>query len=374
MDQAGTDLLLRRFAAESREYAIICVSPAGHITEWLGAAPLVFGYDREEMLGRPFSSIFTPGDVDKGLDQQELDIAALDSRSEDDRWHERKDGTRVWVTGSVQAVRDERGAVLGFVKIAVDRTDLQGRIERLEQQNEGGVQAAERTRAFLRTLGHEMRNPLAPILNATHLLRRAKPGADVGRLADMIAHQVDALRRMADDLMDIARLDINRVQLNRQHTDMRDLVHEACEGFQSTAKARGVKLASIQPSGALPLEVDRARFLQVLHNLLTNAIKYTPAGGQVWMKVTQEENDVVIRVEDTGIGISPEMLPVLFELFTREATASRLAPSGLGIGLAVVKAVVELHGGTVQARSPGQGKGAEFIVRVPVRGVNVPLE
>lgn len=366
MATSSTTLLIERFLAQTREYAIICIGPDGRITDWLGAASLVFGYESDEVVGRPVSVLFTPEDRAKGLDAHELEVAARDSRSEDDRWHVRKDGMRIWLTGSVQAVRDHTGELAGYVKVARDRTDLQARIERQEQQLAGEQAAATRTRAFLRTLGHELRNPLTPLVNATYILRKGSTDPNVLRVANIIESQVGTLARMAEDLMDVARLDVGKAQLKLERTDVRRPLQDICSGFRATADSKGVMLVCLLPRGPLIAEVDLHRFQQVVQNLLANAIKYTPKGGSVWLKGTQEEDDVVIKVEDSGLGISAQMLPKLFDLFTRDASAEELEPGGLGVGLAVVKSVMELHGGSVQARSPGPGKGAEFVVRFPV--------
>jgi PAS domain S-box-containing protein len=353
---------------QTREYAIILIGLDARITAWLGAAPLVFGYTSDEAVGQPCGLLFTPEDRAKGFDTHELEIAKSTGGVEDDRWHVRKDGTRIWVTGSVQAITDEEGGFLGFVKVARDRTDLQARIERQEQQVAGQQAASRRTHAFLRTLGHEMRNPLTPLTNAAHIIRKVSTDKHLDRVAEIIDAQVSTLQRMADDLMDVARLDVGKVRLQCQRTDLRQVLDEACTTFRAAANAKGVTLVGLLPRGALVADVDLARFRQVIHNLLTNAIRYTPAGGAIWLKATQEEDEVVIKVEDNGVGISSEMLPKLFDLFTRDPSAAELEPSGLGVGLAVVKAVMELHGGSVQARSSGPGKGAEFAVRLPAAG------
>jgi two-component system CheB/CheR fusion protein len=364
-DEPSPALLIEGFLAQTREYGIICISPAGRITAWLGAAGLIFGYEEVDVIGKPAGLLFTSHDRDKGIDVQELDVARIDSRSEDDRWHVRKDGSRIWVSGSVQAVRNSSGDLIGFVKVVRDRTDLQARIERNQRHIEGCEAAARRTHAFLRTLGHELRNPLTPLLNSAFILRRVSDDARIHKAAGVIEGQVAGLRRMADDLMDVARLDVGQVRLHRQRTDLKQLVHDACAGFQGAAAAKGVTLSNVLPAGSLMADVDLERMHQVIQNLLTNAIKYTPTGGKVWVKATQEFAEIVIRVEDTGAGISAEMLPKLFDLFTRDDSARDMDPGGLGVGLAVVKAVMELHGGTVQARSPGVGKGSEFAVRFP---------
>jgi PAS domain S-box len=365
---AGTSIaqLVERFLAVTREYAVICVNPQGEITAWLGGAADIFGYEQHEVIGAPTALLFTQEDRARGTDVQELQIAATGSRAEDDRWHLRKDGTPIWITGTMQAVHGGAGELLGLVKVVRDRTDLQTRIERLEQRIAAAEASEMRTRAFVRTLGHEMRNPLTPLQNSAYILRKASSSPEtVEKVAGIVEDQVRALRRMADDLMDVSRIELGKVPLRLERIDLRDPLRDTCAGFQDSAKEKAIDLTSILPGAPLLASVDAERFQQVIQNLLANAIRYTPAGGRVWVKATQEESGIVIRVQDTGVGIGPEMLPKLFTLFSREAKAEELEPNGLGIGLAVVKGLVELHKGSVQARSSGAGKGSEFTVRLP---------
>lgn len=358
--------LVERFFEVTREYAVICLDPGGRIVGWLGGAGEIFGYEEHEVIGAPLGLLFTEDDRARGVDAQELQIASTGSRSEDERWHVRKDGTRIWITGTLQAVADPQGELLGYVKIARDRTDLQTRVERLEQRVAAAEAAEMGVRAFVRTLGHEMRNPLTPLQNSAYILRRASSSPEtVVKVAAIVEDQVRALRRMAEDLMDASRIELGKVPLHLERIDLREPLHDICAGFQDSARAKGVELTCILPKGVLYANVDPERFQQVMQNLISNAIRYTLTGGQVWIKATQEEAEVVIRVQDTGVGIGAEMLPKLFTLFSREAKAEDLEPSGLGIGLAVVKGLVELHRGTVQARSSGAGKGSEFTVRLP---------
>lgn len=360
-----TAALIEGFLAQSREYAVICMDPDGIVCGWLGAASQVFGYEAADIVGKPGSELFTPHDLGKGLDKHELEVARRDSRSEDDRWHVRQDGTRIWVTGSVDAIRDAAGGLLGFVKLVRDRTDARAHVDNLENQLAAGEAKDERTRAFLRTLGHELRNPLTPLLNAAHILQRLHGDPKAQTALQVVFSQIAALRQLADDLMDASRFESGKVELKQQRVDLREVLQQACVGFDGAARDKAVELQAVLPEGSLDVLIDRSRFQQVVSNLLSNAIKYTPAGGRVWIKATQEGAEVVLRIEDTGMGIGPEMLPRLFELFSRAESAAAVAPTGLGIGLAVAREVVELHGGTIQARSAGPGKGSEFSVRLP---------
>jgi PAS domain S-box-containing protein len=363
-----TAALLFRSLQQTREYAVVVLDPQGLIADWLGAAERVFGYARSEIVGSPVSRLFTPEDTQRGFDRQELAIARGAGRAIDDRWHLRKDGSAVWVTGTVDAIRDEAGELLGFVKIARDRSDLRTQIDSLANELAACKAHTERTQAFLRTLGHELRNPLAPLQMSAQIIARLSDAPQVHHALETIEAQVGALRRLADDLMEVTRMEAGQVELRWAALDLRELVRQAAAGFEPLAAGQRLALVVMQPDVPMPVRVDAERMQQVLLNLLSNALKYTPAGGRIWVQTTQEGHEVVLRVEDTGMGIAPEVLPRIFELFTREAAAVERDPGGLGIGLAMVRQIVSLHGGSVQARSAGRGEGTAFTVRLPAAG------
>ena len=347
-----------------RDYALMLLDPEGVIVGWLWGSQEVFGYSEGEVVGRSFSFLFVADDLAKGLDRHELEIAARDSRSQDDRWHLRKDGQRIWASGTVTALRDE-GGVRGFVKVVRDRTDLRLGNEARANKLAETEAALDRTRRFLQTLGHELRNPLSPIKTSAHLLPRLSDDPRVRKVAETIGNQVAVLERITADLMDVSRLEHRKLELRLAQVDARALVEEEAAGQSAAAKAKGVALQALTPEHPIPALVDPDRLRQALGNMLSNAIKYTPSGGQVWAKVTMEAEDLVVRVQDTGIGIDPDTLPRIFELFTQENRAKDLVPGGLGIGLAMVRQIAALHGGVVEARSAGKGKGAEFTLRIP---------
>jgi PAS domain S-box-containing protein len=357
--------LLGLYLAHAQDHAIICMDARGRILAWLGAAQQTLGYTPEEAVGQLANIIFTPEDRQRGFDTYELAVAAQDSRSEDDRWHLRKDGTRVWMTGSVTAVKDPSGILLGYVKVIRDKTDLRTRIEMLENQVQAARASQERTSRFMSTLGHELRNPLGPMQAACHIVSRLSTEPRIDRAVEVIGQQIRVLSRLAADLTEISRADAGKIKLDLKKTDLREVLGDAVFGMRHTAQDKGVHLECLVPQTPLDVMLDRERFPRVVMNIIGNAIKYTPPAGTVWIKATQEGGDVLLRVEDTGIGIAPDVLPRIFDLFTQQSQAAAMAPEGLGIGLAIVKQLVELHGGNVQARSAGNGKGAEFTVRLP---------
>ena len=354
------------FLQKNKDYAVICMDAFGNVTDWLGAAREVFGYAAGEIRGKNLAAIFTPEDQARKLDVYELNVAAAEGRSEDDRWHVRNDGSRIWASGTVTALRDEHGKLTGYIKVAQDRTDFKTQLEYLDRQNATLANFRERNETFNKTLGHELRNPLSALTNATQIIRRTTPDKQVDLALRVIDRQVAALTRLADDLVDVTRMETGKVALDLQLVDLRRILVDAADGVQQAAQARQLTLQVLMPETALPVQLDEARFLRLVLNLLNNAIKYTLPGGFIWLKATQEGEEIVLRVEDTGIGIAPELLPQIFELFTQDAGAAASAPGGLGIGLAMVREIAEMHGGTVQARSNGAGTGSEFMVRLDV--------
>jgi PAS domain S-box-containing protein len=357
--------LLRLLNEQARDHALICMDRDGVVMGWLGAAEEIFGYSADDIVGKTLARIFTPEDQANGFDRYELEVAATSSRSEDDRWHIRKDGTRIWATGTVTAIRDGAGAPIGFVKIVRDRTDLRSRLVTLESQAAVLRDSRDRTHMFLKTLGHELRNPLGPVTTAVHIIGRLTADPHIAGALQIISRQIAVLTRLADDLMDVSRLETGKVELSLRRVDIRGLLQDATQSVSRAAAEKQLKLETILPEAPLFVNIDEARFQQVALNLLGNAITYTPEGGEIWVKATQDRNEVLVKVQDTGIGISPEIISRIFDLFTQAPVAMDLVPGGLGVGLAVVRQLVELHGGSVQARSAGVGKGSEFTVRIP---------
>jgi two-component system CheB/CheR fusion protein len=358
--------LIANWLDQARDLAVVVLDAHGVVTAWLGGAQTVLGYAPDEALGKHIALIFTPEDRADGYPDYELKVAADDSYSEDSRWHVRRDGARIWVTGSVSAVRDAQGAVQGFVKVMRDQTDQRARTERFEHEVSELDQVRKQTRVFLRTLGHEIRNPLAVLGNAAAILGRVVKDEAGSKAVKQLDVQLGALRRLADDLMDLNRLELGKVELVRSPVDLREVLENVAQGMQQAAAHKSIGLECILPPAPLMVEADAARVQQVAVNLIDNAIKYTHAGGSIWVKASVEGNEVVCRVQDTGIGIFAPVLPKLFELFTQADEGHDMRSGGIGVGLALVRQLVELHGGTVQARSPGLGKGSEFIFRLPV--------
>jgi PAS domain S-box-containing protein len=220
---------------------------------------------------------------------------------------------------------------------------------------------------FLAVLAHELRNPLAPIRNGVHLLRRAGGGdAAIGSIAAMLERQVAQMVRLVEDLLDVSRITRGRIELRRERIELASVVNQAVEAARARIEGMGHALAVTLPPEPIQLDADAARLTQVLHNLLDNACKFTTQGGRIALTVAREGAEAVVRVRDDGIGIPREQLPRIFDLFVQVDTSLERAASGLGIGLTLVKTLVEMHGGAVAAHSEGPGRGSEFVVRLPV--------
>ncbi len=220
---------------------------------------------------------------------------------------------------------------------------------------------------FLATLAHELRNPLAPVRNALQILKMPRVDAQtVERSREMMERQVQHLVRLVDDLLDVSRVMRGKIELRRERVELATVVARAVETVQPLVDAQGHQLNVRIASDSLLLEADPVRLAQVVGNLLTNAAKYTEPNGRIWLTAERDGETAVLRVRDNGIGIAPHMLPRIFELFVQVDHASTKAQGGLGIGLTLVKNLVEMHNGIVQARSEGLGQGCEFVVRLPL--------
>jgi signal transduction histidine kinase len=298
-----------------------------------------------------------------------MEMARTARRAEDDRWHVRKDGTRFWGSGVLFALQDAAGNLAGYAKIVRNRTDVKIQTEALENQIKALSEGERQNKLLLATLAHELRNPLAPLVTAMHLLRdcAAPPGT-----LQIIDRQLALLRRLVDDLMEATRIGVGKAELRLAVVDLREVFHTAAETVRLMVAEREQEFQIIPIAGPVPVKADAQRLQQVFVNLLDNAIKYTPRRGKIVFNITTEGGDAIVRVEDTGVGMSAEILPRIFDLFTQEPASRAHAAGGLGLGLALVRDLVGLHGGTVQARSDGRDKGSVFTVRLPMHAATQP--
>ena len=367
MSPLADALLQLWLGGANQEHALLLLDAHGRVVGGAGPIEPTLGRSVESLLGHPLTELFTPEDRAAGIDRLEVETAAVSGRSIDDRWHMRSDGARVWVSGTLDAVRDEGGHLLGFVKVMRDRTDVRAQIETLERRADTLARADEARKLFLGTLGHELRNPLAALTNGVELIRLMSGDERLREPLQLVERQLLVLGRMADDLLDATRTDTGRLRLQPMALPLQQAVEALLRTWQPRASARGVGLESRLPEAEVVLHADPARFEQMIGNLLHNAIKHTPAGGQVWLKGTVEGGMAVLRVEDNGEGIDAALLPRLFELFTQGPQSAAAREGGLGLGLPLVKGLAEAHGGLVEVRSAGRGRGSEFTLRLPLQ-------
>jgi two-component system CheB/CheR fusion protein len=364
--------LLQLLLDQGEDYALFLMAPDGTITDWFHGAEHVFGFSADEMVGEHAKRLFNREDVDRGAEAHELNVARAAGREEDDRWHVRKDGTRFWGSGVLFALHDKESNVVGFAKLVRNRTDLKTRTETLENQVKALTEKDRQKDLFLGVLAHELRNPLAPLTNAVHLLRTAPAGSMTGQALQVIERQVALLQRLVEDLMDTARIGAGKVDLQLRLLDLKEPMDAAADAALPLAEAREQDFQVLQIAGAVPVNGDPQRLQQVFFNLLTNAVKYTPRKGKILFNLTTEGGDAIVRVEDTGVGMSADILPKVFDLFTQEESSLVLSSGGLGLGLPLVRDLVRLHGGTVQGRSDGRDKGSVFTVRLPLQRTTQP--
>ena len=363
------------------EYAIFMLDANGYVATWNEGATRINGYSAQEIVGRHFSIFYPPDARDSGWPDHELQVATVQGRFEEEGWRVRKDGSKFWANVIISALRDAGGRLRGFAKLTRDLSE-RARVEMLaadglqreqmlEAERSARIEAQRAARMkdeFLATLSHELRTPLNAILGWTQILRspHAEVKIDMQRGIEVIERNARAQIQLVDDLLDLSRIMAGRVRLDVQRVALIDVVQGAIESAQPAAEAKGVRLESILDPGSGTVSGDPGRLQQVIWNLLSNAIKFTPRSGRVQVLLQRVNSHVEISVADTGIGIPPAFLPYVFDRFSqKDATASR-GYGGLGLGLAICKQLVELHGGSIHAASQGEGQGACFTVKLPL--------
>ena len=354
-----------RFLGSTPDTAVFFTDPHGVIQAWYGASERVTGYSAAEATGQTLSMLFPPEDLARGLDVHELAVVHALGVAECDRWNLRKDGSRYWASGVLTAIRDDEGTVVALCKVMRDKTDVRSQLQTLENKVAAREAELERLRQLIAATAHELRNPLMPIVSAIALLKHPEAAHLGGRAIKSLENQVAVLGTLVDDLTQSARAESAGAELRRERLDLVEALRGVIDGLLDTAAARQLQLSLVVPPAPIFIEADPVRLQQILQNLLNNALKYTGPGGHVGVSATTEAHMAVVRIEDDGIGISAEVLPHIFDLFTREQRGPDVA--GDGVGLSVVKDLVALHGGQIDARSPGPDKGSVFSLRLPAR-------
>jgi PAS domain S-box-containing protein len=322
----------------------------------------MLGYTSEELYGRRFSD-FVPPDTLSGLESAFQGLRA-GVRSWNDIQLVRKDGSLVWVHYAATPIR-EGSAFTGSMAVVTDISRRKRDEETIRRQAEELQRADAKKDQFLAMLGHELRNPLGPIITALRLME-LKGDVSFQQERTIIGRQAAQLSRLVDDLSDVSRIMRGNIPMRKETVNIVEVIERARETVTPLLFRKGHSLELDTPS-RLTVEGDGARLEQVLVNLLTNAAKYTPPGGRIVIRGEHDGESVTIRVRDNGLGISPDFLPRLFEPFAQKPQAVAFSEGGLGLGLAIVRAIVKAHGGTIDCHSEGEGRGSEFVVRLPVR-------
>ncbi|MBD6614350.1 PAS domain S-box protein [Komarekiella sp. 'clone 1'] len=374
-------------------YAIFMLDPNGKFTSWNIGAERILGYQEAEIIGQPFELIFSPEAIERGQPQQALRQAITEGFSRENRWHIRKDGTFFWAHCVITPLRDENGNLRGFSKIMQDITERKQAEEEKEQlllreqaaravseAAQSAAEAANRSKDdFLAIVSHELRTPMTAIIGWAGMLQTgALDNARANLALETIERNANLQMQLIEDLLDISRIVRGELSLSIGLVDLVEVITAAIEVVQSLADAKDIQIESILDTSRKKIWGDSDRLQQVVLNLLTNAIKFTPNGGRIEVRLSKGlgigenfpqypiSNYAQIQVSDTGQGISADFLPHVFERFCQADSSHTRSNKGLGLGLAIAHHVIELHGGTIQAQSQGIGQGATFTVKLPV--------
>jgi len=387
IDELGREVSRRRAAeAQLQSYgerlrvtlasigdAVIATDPLGNVVLMNGVAQELTGWAEEDARGHPLAEVFViveegtrrpvESPVDKVLREGKVvglaNHTLLIARS----------GRECAIDDSGAPIRDADGALVGVVLVFRDFTERHALERQLQEQTARLVESAQRKDEFMSMLAHELRNPLAPMMTGLQLLRRIAPGlADVERVTSMMERQLRHMTRLVDDLLDVARLTQGKIDLRRHAVDLHEVLQQAADMVRPLAETRHQKLELKAATHGMRIDADTTRLVQVFANLLSNAVKFSPDGGRIVVHAgtAPDGRTVQVRVTDDGIGIEPEMLSQVFELFVQADRSLDRAQGGLGIGLTVVRTIVDMHGGSVTVCSPGLGHGTTVEVALPL--------
>ncbi|MDQ2821089.1 MAG: PAS domain S-box protein [Pseudomonadota bacterium] len=326
----------------------------------------MLGYTRSELVGSALLDITAGDSIDVAL-MALGKVSAGATGVVVQQQYRRQDGSLMWASSSISAVRSPAGELQGIVAIVVDISHDRAVEENLRRLAASLSEADRRKSEFLATLAHELRNPLAPIRTGLTVLKLGGDSPEaVARIRPMMERQVAQMVRLIDDLLDVARITGGKIALKKARVDVKDVLAAAIETSMPVIDNGRHALVVHQPDGTMTIDADATRIAQVLSNLLNNAAKYTPQGGRIVVTVSQEHDQAVVTIADNGIGIPAESLAAIFVLFNQVHMSLHRAQGGLGVGLALVRQLVEMHGGTVEAASAGHGAGTTLTVRLPL--------
>ena len=375
---------------ESADDAIISKTLDGIITSWNRGAERIFGYIADEVIGKPITILIPPDH----LDEEPSILTRLRAGERIEHYETirvTKDGRYIDISLTVSPIVGPNGQIIGASKIARDITDqrqarkaldeayavakrAQSEAEAAAKENERLFRQAEESsrlkEEFLATISHELRTPLSAVLGWTRMLRLGQLSeADRAKALDTIERNARAQAQLIDDLLDVSRIVTGKLRMDVRPSDPNSFIDAAVEAVRPAADAKGVRVQKVMDTGAVAIPGDPVRLQQVVWNLLSNAIKFTPRGGRVQIRSERVNSHLEIVVSDTGQGIAPDFLPHVFDRFRQADQKTSRQHGGMGLGLAIVRHLVELHGGTVRAASEGVGQGATFTVMLPITPV-----
>jgi PAS domain S-box-containing protein len=379
------------------DYAIFRLDAQGRIASWNAGASRVKGYSAEEAIGNHFSIFYPAEDRAKGRPEAILELVRQQGRYEEEGWRVRKDGSRFWAGVTITPLRDEQGKIVGFAKVTRDLTErreaeeverqlaleqaarvvaerTRDRLEESQRVAEAAAKRAEESNRlkdeFLATVSHELRTPLNAILGWATILKSRTAGTPLASATDAICRNAEAQARLIEDILDVSRIITGKLRIMPHEVDLVTIVDQAIQVVRPSAQAKTIHLSFRHEEPSIKLVGDAERLRQVAWNLLSNAIKFTQEGGLVEVTVQKNlDGRAVLRVRDTGQGIAREFLPYVFDRFRQEEGGSTRRMGGLGLGLAIVRHIVELHGGNVFVDSGGPGQGATFEALFPVQAL-----
>jgi len=351
---------------ESADDAIISKTLEGIITSWNKGAERIFGYTADEVIGKPVTILIPPGQED----EEPAILARLRAGERIEHYETirvRKDGTRIHISLTVSPIKGPKGDIIGASKIARDITEqIQAHTE-LDAAYRQAEESSRLKEEFLATISHELRTPLSAILGWARMLRLGQLSEEnAAKALDTIERNARAQAQLIDDLLDVSRIVTGKLRMDVRPSDPSTFIDAAVDAVRPAAEAKGVRMQKVMDTGLISIPGDPVRLQQVIWNLLSNAIKFTPRGGRVQIRSERVNSHLEIVVSDTGQGISPDFLPHVFDRFRQADQKTSRQHGGMGLGLAIVRHLVELHGGNVSAASDGEGKGSTFIVRLPI--------
>jgi PAS domain S-box-containing protein len=355
---------------DSSDDAIVSKNLKGIVTSWNAGAQRIFGYTSEEMVGQSILRLLPE-------DQKDEETRILARLQAGERLHHyetvrvRKDGVRIHVSLTISPIRDSNGVIVGASKIARDITEQKLATVRLAEAHDQLKRADRMKSEFISTMSHELRTPLNAIVGWVQLLKDGATPEELAEGMEIIDRNVRVQAQLINDLLDMSRIESGKMTLEIVRVDLPLIVEAALESVRAGASAKNIRLTVAFSSINGLIMADPNRLQQVLWNLLTNAIKFTSAGGRVHTIIERVNSHVEVSVSDTGIGIAPENLDSIFERFSQADSSITRRFSGLGIGLSIAKHLTELHGGRIHVRSAGLGQGATFIVQLPLQPVEI---